>query len=481
MVNELLKVGHHNPDLYTENGLKAVQTEPELFAHMIAWNYKKGKVRSSKIALPVIALRGTPDMEWWENAVAHLCTLDPRNLVNATVFNKDLTKRGLRVGEGAGRLLKNGVNMYIRARERHPSWWTKTAVQHRRSLKALYAYYHIKPSPIAQDVLFNGKRPEGSIFEAIELMKTMTPLQAAGTIVEMGIPYTIAVTVVPDIKDPNVVMALMNQMSGTELITNTKMLKELGVFRNAALKSAYNDAMERAKKDKKTSTLKASKAAEVIDGDEAQTKLTKIQEDQMEKLDKAEGDWLILGDRSGSMYRAIKLSRQIAGFLAKGVKGRVWVVFFNQAPMAYEVTGMSYADIIQKTRSVHASGATSVGVGLDWMLRAGNIVNGIVICSDGGHNTAPDFSLVYKRYCDKFGIEPAVYFMKMEGDNDRLTSECKRNKVDIDTFDLRRDVDLNSIPEILPLLKANRYALIDEIMETPLLTLKDVLKNVAKN
>lgn len=72
IVNQLMRVGHGKFDIYTDIGLKAVLTEPELFAHMIAWNNKFGQVRDTKVAFPVIALRGEQDVELYENACAHL-------------------------------------------------------------------------------------------------------------------------------------------------------------------------------------------------------------------------------------------------------------------------------------------------------------------------------------------------------------------------------------------------------------------------
>ena len=86
IVNQILKVGHGDLSIYEDIGLRAVQTEPELFGHLIAWNQIKGEVRDSKVALPVIALRGQHDEELFENAAAHLCLLDPRNLVRAVKF-----------------------------------------------------------------------------------------------------------------------------------------------------------------------------------------------------------------------------------------------------------------------------------------------------------------------------------------------------------------------------------------------------------
>ena len=50
ILSQLNQIGHGNLSIYNEIGLKAVKYEPELFAHLIAWNEKKGEVRDQKVA-----------------------------------------------------------------------------------------------------------------------------------------------------------------------------------------------------------------------------------------------------------------------------------------------------------------------------------------------------------------------------------------------------------------------------------------------
>ena len=98
LINSLLHIGHGDLSIYAETGLQAAKWEPELFGHLIAWNQQKGEVRDSKAALPIIALRGDTDLQLYENACAHLCMLDPRNLLRAVRYHRELPT----VGGGAG-------------------------------------------------------------------------------------------------------------------------------------------------------------------------------------------------------------------------------------------------------------------------------------------------------------------------------------------------------------------------------------------
>ena len=410
IVNELIRIGHGDYSIYLDTGLKAIKTEPELFAHLIAWNWKKGQVRDSKAAFPVIALRGEEDAELYENAVAHLMLLDPRNLVKAVQFHKSMShsgtvttpdkryKDGVRkkniIGNvskgGSGTMLKHAVKRYIRIREQNRGWWNKTALQHKKSLKALYALFHIKPAKFAQELLFEGKIHPGTVFDAVKQLKNMTPIEAAGTILNFKIPFLVAKDAVPGLANkPEITLALIERMSGNELIGNTNMLKRLGVFTSPHLKAAYDKAMERASKDKKVSTLKATKAKKVVTDKTAKAKLKKIQDEQLDKLGGIDGDWLILADKSGSMSIAIEMARQVAALIAQQVKGSITLVFFDGNAQSYDVTNKDLDEITEITKRVYAGGCTSIGVGLDYIMQKGTIVNGIVICSDGGEFPAP--------------------------------------------------------------------------------------------
>jgi len=501
IVNELIHIGHGDYSIYLDTGLKAIKNEPELFAHLIAWNWKKGQVRDSKAAFPVIALRGKEDRELYENAVAHLMLLDPRNLVKAVKFHKSMSydrtittpdkryKNGVRKKEvvgntakgGSGTMLKNAVTRYIRIREQNRGWWNMTALQHRESLKALYALFHVKPAKFAQELLFEGKIHPGTVFDAVKQLRTMTPVEAAGTILNFKIPFLVAKDAVPGLANkPEITLALIERMSGNELITNTNMLKRLGVFSSPHLKAAYDSAMERARKDDKVSTLKATRAKSVVTDKTAKAKLKKIQDEQLDKLGGIEGDWLILGDKSGSMTASIKIAREVSALITQQVKGSATLVFFDTHVKSFDVTNKDLDEITEITKRVYANGGTSIGVGLDYILQKGTLVNGIAICSDGGENTSPTFGATYKKYAAKFGIEPTVYFYRVSGDPDRLTGSCRNNRILLETFDIKNQTDLYSLPNLVRTMRTSRYTLVEEIMETPLLTLKEVF-NETKN
>lgn len=472
LINSLLHIGHGNLGIYTETGLKGVTWEPELFGHLIAWNHKKGEVRDSKAALPVIALRGDIDLELYENACAHLCMLDPRNLLRALRYHRELPTPV----NGAGRLLKDTVVRYLREREKVRAWWDRSALQHRASMKSLYAMNHIRPSARAQRVLFTRQYPAGSVFAALKNLKNMDAPEAAGTILNHRIPFTIAVGALGGIKGKtDIILALIERMSGNEIINNTKALERMGVFENPALRAAFDKAMERAKKDKRVSSLKATMGASVTTG-KAQKKLKQVAEQQLEKIGGIEGDWLVLGDRSGSMEESIVVARNVASLIAQQVKGQVHLVFFNTSPTYYDVTDKALDEIQKMTQRMRATGGTAIGCGLDLIADKNMVVNGIAICSDGGDNTHPLFVEAYRRYITKFGIEPTCYLYHVPGEGNWLEQHCKKTNTLLEQFELGSHVDYYSLPNLVKTMRTSRYSLVEEIMDTPLLTFNDVFK-----
>jgi hypothetical protein len=460
----------------------ATGEDPEFMAHLIAWNDEHGQVRDSKVALPVLFVQAyTKPDELRENGLAALAKLDPRNLVKACRFMRESPRRA-----GGARALRRVVERYLRVREENWAWWERTAVQHRASLKTLYALNRIKPNAMAEMILFQRMRPKGTIFFDIAELHNMSPVQAAGTILERKIPFLIAVGALgPKAKDEHLLIALIERMSPTELVTNSKMLKKLGVETIPALRAAYAQATEKASTSKKT-TLKAGRASRAVGDSKTGKALEKLQEKQIDSLKGIEGDWLILADKSSSMQHAIEASRHIAATLARFVKGEVHLVFFDTSPRAVDVTGKTLEEIRKLTGHVSASGATSIGCGMQWARDKSLNVDGIAIVTDLAENNYPAFAPTYRRYCEETSKDPPVYLYVLGSPYEQsawifqFQETLRREAIDPQIFDLRgAAVDYYSLPNLVQTMRSNRYSLIDEIMAVPLLKLEEVLKKRA--
>jgi hypothetical protein len=479
LIAELSKSPHGALKEYLPIGKQAVQQEGEFFSHLIAWDRTHGQIRDSKVALPVIGLAYEQDAELVDNALAHIALLGPRELARAYRFALEVRL------PGKMRQLRRLVEDYLHLKEQDKGW-DHLAIQHRGTLKELYALAHAKPEKERTNVVLYGRKfdktkaplPKGSVFEVVANLKNMSPTEAAGSIMKYHIPFLIALGALgAKAKEPDLVQALIGAMSATELTTNVKMLEKLGMKTNPALRGAFDTALAKASTSKKN-TLKTTQAVEAVQDEGLKEKLRGLQAKQIAAAGGPDGDWVILADKSGSMQHAIETARHVAGSLTQFVKGKVGLIFFDSSPMAIDVTGLSLDQITKATRHISANGGTSIGCGLNRMLVEKVPVDGIVIVSDGGDNTAPLFSDVYPKYAKFVDKDVPVYFYQLSGDSDSLTPSMKRAGIEMQTFDLRGSkIDYFAIPNTVKTLRSNQYSLLEEILQTPLLTLNSVLKS----
>ena len=465
IISELTKSPHGNFQAYVPVGKQAAKSDPDFLAHLIAWNRYNGQIRDSKVALPVVALtqRGI-DAEHKDNALAHIAALGPREFLRAWRFARELEIPGRQA-------VRKLAPLYLRALESNPHKWDRTALQHRATLTELYALTHTKPNERAQKILFDKIYLENSIFADLKNLRNMSPQEAAGTILESHLPFQQALGALGNkAKDTSVVMALIERMTPTQLVTNAKMLEKLGAAKDPALKAAMRKRLEKTAASGQN-VLKTTKAAEAIEDEGLRDQFKAIQERQLAKFS-IDGNWLVLADKSGSMTAGIETGKQVAAILAQSVKGKVWLVFFDSGPHYYDVTGKTLDEINNVTRHIKAQGGTSIWCGLDYAAAQKWDVQGVAVVSDGEDHTSRTYFTSY--YESKFPNVP-LYFYKVRGGYDTFTDVVPMN-----TFDLTAGVDYYSLPNIVRTMRVNKYSLVDEIMETPLLTLDKVLARMVK-
>ncbi len=476
VVANLMKIGHGDLSLYVPEGIKAARYDPLFWAHLIAWNFGKSEVRDSKVALPVIGLRGLTreDVELAENAIGHLVMLSPRELERAYQFSKQLTAQGLNITGGYRSLLQSSIQRYLKTREDNTYQWDRAVLSNRKAMIALYTESHTKPSARAQHILFDRNYPANSVFAAVAGLKNMTPQEAAGTILNHRIPFPIAIGAGVNVKDEVVALALVDAMTGAELLNNTKMLRDNGLLDIPVVRAAYDEGLKKVETDKRVSSLKATRAAEALGEEtEAAKKLYKVQEKKLEQLGGIEGDWLVLGDQSGSMSESLEVAKQVAALLAQQVKGHVYLVWFNVVPHMQDVTGKTLEDIRKESKYIRAGGGTSIGCGLELLRQKGIVVNGIAIVSDGADNTYPLYHTAYQSYAKDIGIQPTSYLFRVPGEPCIVHKNCQAVDIPMEVYGLEGGVDYYSLPNIVKSLKTGRYGLLDDIMQTPLITLDE--------
>lgn len=470
IITMLTKSPHGDLMQYKEPVEQAVFADADFLAHLIAWNQRKGAIRDSKLALPFWVRQITP---LDENALAHLALQSPRQLVQLIKFAQTN-----KVTRGATQFWKM-IGHYLKAREMFPAWFTAVALQHRESLKTLYALSHTAPNDYANSIVFKRQYPEDSVFYAVQHLSDFSAQEIGGMVERFRIPYLVARGALGvRMRESDVLMAVVERMSPTELVTNIKALQKLGATNFPAVKAAMGKGLARAGKSR-ANVLKTTQAAQAIAQDDPDSSLVvqleDVQERQLERM--IDGNWLILADKSGSMQSAIVGSVEIAGLLAHAVKGKVSLVFFDTVPHYIDVTQMAYKQISELTAGITPHGGTSIGCGLLCALERRLPIDGIVIASDGGENNEPQFAQVYVPAFRGRDVQPPVYFYKFQGESDRLSARMQQAQIDFQTFDLQgQSLDRYSLPNLVQTMSVKRYRLTDAIYDTPLLTLEQALR-----
>lgn len=482
---------HGKLDAYIDTFAPALLDDFAFVGHLIAWNRSRGQIKDAKVAVPVLAVARWPRPDQpdcdeaarlqLENALAHLAMLDPRLLVRALDFGRSLTTnthKAAKVQEPLvnQRMVRRLVTRYLRNLEKQPPRWEAVVLQHRRSLKTLYARYHVKSEYGAALLTndFGGMHvPRLAVLSRIP---AASPQEAAGLIAEHKIPFLTARGVMGvRMKDPDVLLALIGRMTATDVVTNMKTLERWGVKTIPALRAALEEALTRVGESTKAATLKTSAAADVIEDEQLREKLLAAQEKQLDRQKGIEGDWLVLADKSGSMKVGIDKGVQVAGILARMVRGRVHLMFFDRMARHVDATGKSYEELQAIAKSIRADGGTAIGCGVLLAAEKGLHVDGIAIVSDGGEESRPDFVSAYDAYVRKLTVEPSVYFYQVGNlESDVLSRNLAVRGLPHTTFDVRK-VDYYSLPDLVKTMRVGHYGLVDEIWSTPLVTLDDVL------
>ncbi len=477
IISQLTKSSHKDLLTYVPIARGAAIEQPEFLAHLIAWNQIKGQIRDSKLALPVISILedAFPD-SLVENSLAHLALLDPKNLVRAIDFHRNLKLKGSKT---RWRQLRERVVIpYLAAREAKVPWFEAVVQAHRQSMKSLYRMTGAKPGAIADMILFKDTPMLGSRLWAVKQLRSLPAAEIPGLIYRHKIGFKIIQGALGDkLKDqPDVVQAMISQMSPTEVVTATKWLQRLGIKTVPALRAAYEAKLEEVGQSKKA-TFKTTRAAESITDVVLKAKLQGAQERQMKSIG-IEGDWLVLADCSASMEEAIELSRMVAGTLAALVKGKIHLIFFNESPRFFDVTGKPYEQIKEQTKYVLANANTSIGCGLVYAIERKLDFDAIAIVSDGAENRAPLFAQFLQAYEHSTKRDFPVYWYRTRGQEGYMLEHTMRlANHEITQFDLRHgQIDYYSLPQLVQTMRVKRYSLADEIMDTPLLELKEALK-----
>lgn len=491
ILNTLLTTPHRDLSKVWGVHQDIVKEDPLFYVRLAAWYNDTGEVRDHK-EMFIINLCLSDFEGHREVGLAMARELPPYQLVRVVDFisgkkikvknvvkaNKKAKPTVTEKVESFGlfrnvpRSLVTEITRYLKEREADNDWFDSSALVARKYLKRLYALLHIAPSERAQSILFDDNPPAGSKLAALKsLAACKTPSDQAKVIMENKIPFRVASTVVHQMT-PTVMLALIEVMSDQELINNMGMLKKRGVFDNPDLKSIVTKRLDKAKKNKKVSTLKAGEAVKAANlSEDLNEKLQDVSDARLKSKGRIRRPTALLVDKSGSMSQAIEIGKRIASLVSAVMDSNFYVYAFDT--LAYPVLskGDSLAEWEKAFSGIRANGQTSCGIAFEYMRKSKQLVEQIVIVTDEGDNSSPRFVSGYNSYVKAMrdaGLmvdQPNVIIVKTAGACGTVESPCRSAGISVDTMQITNESDYYSLPNLITFLtRPSRLDLLMEIM-----------------
>lgn len=401
------------------------------------------------------------------------------NRVRFEAYQKGIRRR-------APRIMRSAVTTYLRKLEGNSDRFDAATVRQAKALKSLYSGFRIKPSALADQVLFKDNPPPGSKRHAMKsIAKTDDPVEWAKAVVAAKIPFPVAVGLCPTAITPVHLIALINNMSSQELLNNLGALEARGAMDNADVKALIERKLAKAKKSKRVDALKAQKAADMVASkvdEETAKKIRAVTDAQVSSSVKIKKSTVLAIDSSSSMDTAIEVGKQIGAMVVPACQNGSLVCSFSDMPREHKVddpTKLSQWE--QALKFVRARGRTNVASILRLMERSDTAWEQIVLITDEGDNGSPSFAKALAAYRDKNGTAPNVVIVRLKGSNvrakvcDRIEKGLQAEDLEVDVFDLTASQDKNgtidyySLPNLMPLLAGgSRTELLMDIMDIPL-------------
>ena len=505
MLNSLLTTPHRQLMPLWELHQQLSQGDPLFYVHLAAWYQENGEVRDHKELF--IATLCLSDFEGHrETGLALLWTLPPYQVARLVDLIKGKTtplskaekeklagfspeERKLleRQSEGLGRNIPRSmvteIRRYLQGLESQREKFERSVVSQRHALKRMYAGLRIKPSALAQQLLFDKEPPIESLPGQIRQLAKASSAQAKAKLIERyRIPYRIAVSLIERDEFDRVLPALLRVMSAQELINNLGSLKRRGSLDKPEIAKLVEERLGRAQTSKRVSTMKSQKALEKLNQldlmeleqergislDDIKDTLKTVTEERLLQRGTIDRSTALLIDKSASMEKALEVGQHIGAMIGLVCTRGLMVYAFDSMPYPIKAPHSgSLEDWQAAFRGIRAGGRTCIGAPIQWMRRKQQRVEQIILVSDGEENTAPYFVEEIKRYQEELGVYPLLLLVKVGSDRELLESRCERAGLALEMYKFNGDI--YSLPNLLPLLaQPSRLDLLMQILDYPL-------------
>jgi len=508
ILNSILRCPHRDLDQIIKVHEDAQKADPLFYAKLAIWHKYKGEIRDhNEVFTGMLCLDEFPEHR--ETGLALLRTLPSymkerikglikgkkvkiRHKLDSTFRSKKgkqinkvrIEEKTVGLKKNLPRSFKSEIKAYLKWLEADHKRFDNAVLHDLNSIQGMYASLRIKPSDRAKEIIFDKKIPPNSKLAVIKkILVAETPLEKAELIVENKIPYTTAVGLIKHMT-PSILASLIQVMTPQEVINNIASLKERGAYDNPEVKRMVIDKLKKAENKKGVASLKSkvAKQAAKTGDEEINAQLDKVADEGIKKTAQISLPTAIIIDKSASMNTAIEVGKQLASMISGATISDLWVITADSMAREIKANGDTLSAWEVAFKTIRANGGTSLGAGIDFMIRKGYCAEQIVIITDEGENQAPYIHTALAEYKKTFNIQPTVIDLYVNGDgfyNDATWERNFRNNLKKEVPDFTRlEIDGNSnnyygLPSLIPLLaQKSQLDLLYEIMDIELLERK---------
>lgn len=366
------------------------------------------------------------------------------------------------------------MDVYLRKRERDPLVFDRAALRNAADLKTLYAGFHLRPCPRAQQILFTRRPPADSLAARVKsLARCTSPDEQALGLLDLRLPMPVALGVMRGLT-PSTLAALVELMTPAEVMNHLVMLRKRGALQHPELRARVEAKLREARGDKRVSDYRALQAAAHVDDEELQAQLEAVHQHRITARGAIRRSTAVLVDKSASMDQAIALGVRLAALTAGLMQAPLEVLAFDTlafpivpAEVASISSPQAVADWERAFAPVRAGGSTSVGSGVAWLRRFRKRMEQLVIITDEEENSSPYLVPELEAYRRELGFVPHIVLLKTAGASAHLERELRKARIGFDAYQFTGDYF--ALSNLIPMLtRPGRFDLLLEILDTPL-------------
>ena len=354
------------------------------------------------------------------------------------------------------RQVRGAVRDYLRALEAHERRFDGAVLRARKTLHHLYEFFHVKPAPRAQAILFDDQPPEGSLPYWVKVLaKVSDPTEQAKLIAEHKIPYPVATAALKHLT-PAVVVALIEAMSPVEAVNARGWLERGGWLRDERIKALYLEKISKAAQDRRASVAAMKERQSAKGRDEAvEAAIQQAREAKLREGARITRDTLLAVDVSGSMHAAIEIAQRLGALIAPLCDGELRVICFREYALPLEVKGHTLQDWEEAFRLIKAGGSTSLGCALEKALAEGFFPAQAIYVTDQQENSSPRLFQVYRRLQEE-GHDLIFVFLNVRSNDERVSGQLEEAGARVAVFHFEEDLSKPgwyvSLEQLIPVL-----------------------------